>query len=184
VTAEDVLGLIPELELIDDGELRAKTVEVWLRACELAGVDRLEDALDLAPGLPDRELGVEHVRSVIRLAVETARTLRDVYDAPIDVDVVAAGAALHDACKVLEYAAAEPGTPRGRSLHHAISGAALALAAGLPVEVVHVVAYHSAHGVEKSLECQVVTALDEVSFDALARRSMGLTLHQFVTGAH
>jgi putative nucleotidyltransferase with HDIG domain len=184
VTAEDLLALIPELELIGDDELRAKTVEVWLRACELAGADRLEDALFLAPGLDEPELGLEHVRSVIRLAVDTAVTLRDVYDAPIDVDVVAAGAALHDVCKVVEYAPAEAGTIRGRGLHHAISGAALALAAGLPPEVLHVVAYHSDHSVDKSLEAHVVTALDEVSFDALIRRAKGITIRQYVTGSH
>ncbi|MBI3968607.1 MAG: HD domain-containing protein [Chloroflexi bacterium] len=184
--AAEVLATIPELELIEDAELRSKVVAAWIRAWEMCGVERLDQAIKLAKPVDDPSIGVLHVRSVIRLTTEAARTLRDVYGVEINVDYVAAGAALHDVCKPVEYTAKHPGTPRGDYVHHAITGAAIALEVGLPIEIVHIVAYHSHFGdsVDRSLEGHLVHALDDLSFDAMIRKHSGLSMRQFIAAHH
>jgi putative nucleotidyltransferase with HDIG domain len=180
----EVLRVIPELELIEDEELRRRVVQVWVRAYELSGADDLRGAIFLTDSVRDPEAGVEHVRAVIRLAVDAARTLRDGYGAAIDVGHVAAGAALHDVCKIVEYAPAAEGTTRGGVVHHAVMGAALALELGLPAEVAQIVEYHSSvpAGVDRSLEAHVVAAVDHLSFDAVIRRVAGLSLAEYTRG--
>lgn len=181
-TPEAVLAVLPELDLIGDPALREAAVAVWCRAWEISGAAALEQALVLFPGIADAATGVLHVRSMIRLAVEAATTMRDVYGIPIDVDVAAVGAALHDVGKLIEFAPSAGGTPRGPLLHHAVTGAGLALEAGLPPEIVHIIAYHSrfGEGVDRSLECRLVTGLDDASVDGLVRRASGLSLQQYV----
>ncbi|MBI3965503.1 MAG: HDIG domain-containing protein [Chloroflexi bacterium] len=179
-----VRELLPEVELVEDAELRDKVIEVWVRAWELSGFARFEDGMMMGKSLRDSQAGLAHIRATARLSIDAARTLRDTFGFQIHVDYVAAGALLHDVCKQVEYIEPAAGTFRGDVLHHSITGAHLALQAGLPPEVAHIVAYHSALGdsVERSFECVLVHSVDEVMADAVYRRFLGKSRRQLHSG--
>jgi putative nucleotidyltransferase with HDIG domain len=88
----------------------------------------------------------------LRATVQTALTVADVMEqffAPyyrIDRDILRCGAILHDIGKLVEFIETEKRfaySSAGRLLSHPVTGAALAMKHGLPLEVVHIVAYHS-----------------------------------------
>ena len=103
----------------------------------------------------------------------------------ISMDVLLAGALVHDASKLYEYGAtgddAEPGevddagkTAIGRLLGHPHYGVHVAAAAGLPVEVQHLVLAHSPRSAVEpaTMEAEIVTRVDRAA--AAAIRSRGL----------
>jgi putative nucleotidyltransferase with HDIG domain len=88
---------------------------------------------------------------------------------PIDLDVVVAGAILADVGKLLEYEKVEGRavqSERGRFLRHPFTGVALAMEAGVPDRVCHIIAAHADEGslVKRSTEATIVHHADFMSF--------------------
>jgi hypothetical protein len=103
-----VEATFPELDAIDDPELRAGVVAAWRDAATDAGVTDL----DAVPWLPpvERDLGivgeerlVDHVRDVTACARALAATLADRRGADVDRDLLVAGALVHDVSKLAEF---------------------------------------------------------------------------------
>lgn len=166
--------LWPELEWIGDPELREAVTGTWMRALqesplEPADLDQVPFTL-LVPDCPATFM--QHKRCVVHIARHGAEAMRlfmgDSLD--IDLDVVVAGAILADVGKLLEYEKAPDGTlrqsARGRRLRHPFTGVALALAAGVPDEVCHVIAAHAAEGdlVHRSTEAIIVHHADFMAY--------------------
>lgn len=174
--AKSAAGLFPELSLIKDRELRAKVAATWQDAIDSGGwkpedLRRIPFTL-LIPGVKF-DL-VHHTRAVTQTAVRIAETLRENYGAAIklDMDILVAGAILHDVGKLLEYA--KQGKVIGKSdfgalLRHPFSGQALAYKHGLPASVLHMIAYHSKEGDlgKRIAEAIVVHHADFVNFEPL-----------------
>jgi putative nucleotidyltransferase with HDIG domain len=88
---------------------------------------------------------------------------------PIDLDVVTAGAILADVGKLLEYEVVDGEarqSERGRALRHPFTGVALALEAGVPHAVCHIIAAHAAEGdlVRRSTEATIVHHADFMAY--------------------
>ena len=169
----DILALFPEFEEIKNEELRAKAIRATILAMEAGGWS-LEDA-DKAPVTVNWDCSsnlIEHVRKVTSVCIHTYEEVAPFYKAngvPFDRDTVVAGALLHDIGKWTEFALVD-----GKPVHsdtadlmrHPLSGAILADRAGLPLNIVHLIATHSFEGDKsyKTAESAFVRTLDDFVF--------------------
>jgi len=136
-----VRALFPEVEEIRDAALADKIVQLWTRVWVESGWSDLRD-VPKNDQIRDVSL-VQHVRGVTRAAQALARIAVELYPGvSIDMDVLIAGALLHDASKPLESAPSGK-THAGKLLPHAYLAAHFALEAGLPHEIVHIILTHS-----------------------------------------
>lgn len=167
-------SLFPEINLITSEDLRKKVKAVWKDAIESGGWGWEEiDSIPFTLLIPDCKIGlIAHTRAVTMTALAIARTLSDNYGDKIgiDYDLLIAGSLLHDVGKLLEYVKEQGRVNKsqfGNLLRHPFSGQALAYKHGLPVEVLHMIAYHSKEGDlgKRSVEAIIVHHADFVNFE-------------------
>ena len=169
-----VLEDLPELNNCKDKDLMKKAVEAWSIALAYSSFKRLSDLPGCAmPGIACLKHGGQniHLRGVAKFAVGIANHMRELEkNVDINDDFVLVGALCHDLGKAWELDpvnqerwAADPSRVGDASMRHPIFGAAIAMMAGLPEGVTHIVACHSAEGekVVRSLECNIVVQADE-----------------------
>lgn len=170
---ENIVALFPEFSEIENDDLRAKAIRATILAME-AGGWTLETA-DKAPVTVNWDCScnlIEHVRKVTHVCLRAYEELAPFYQAngvPFDRDTVVCGALLHDIGKWTEFALVD-----GKPVHsdtadlmrHPLSGAILADRAGLPMNIVHLIATHSFEGDKsyKTAESAFVRALDDFVF--------------------
>jgi len=167
----DILSLLPEIDMIGDHALREQVANVWDVALERSSFD---DLRSIPFTLLIEELDdtlIEHTGRVTRTAIAAGKARGDV-----DMDIVVAGAILHDVGKVLEY---EPGpggvvvkSEMGKRLRHPVSGASLAQELGLPLGVVHIIAAHAGEGnmVSRTPEAILIHHCDMIDFETTKAR--------------
>jgi putative nucleotidyltransferase with HDIG domain len=155
---ESVERLWPELEWIQNPELRDSTLLTWIRAFEDSPLE--PDDLE------------EHKRCVVHIARRSAEAMQAFLGRAlrIDMDVVIAGSILADVGKLLEYervGGEAVQSERGKALRHPFTGVHLAMACGVPDEVCHIIATHAAEGdlVTRSTEAFIVHHADFMSFE-------------------
>jgi putative nucleotidyltransferase with HDIG domain len=176
---ERLMELVPEFNLIQDEELREKTAKTWEAATEEGGWT-LDDLTRLPFTLlinPCPASFIEHVRAVTLTAVRAAEVFAAIYGdrLPVDVDLLVAGALLHDVGKLLEYRNRDDGmtvkTRVGELLRHPFTGMELAARFGLPIEVQHIIAAHAGEGdkVNRTTEATLVNHADFMSFHSIQR---------------
>jgi putative nucleotidyltransferase with HDIG domain len=173
---EKIMELLPEIGLIKQDDLREKVVSVWQDAIELGGWKAGDlKRIPFTLLIPECKFDiVMHTRAVTKTAVAIAKELLENYgDAvDIDMDILVAGAVLHDVGKLLEYVE-EGGTVKksdsGKLLRHPFSGQALAYKHGIPFEILHMIAYHSKEGDlgKRITEAIVIHHADFVNFEPL-----------------
>jgi hypothetical protein len=169
----EVQELWPELEWIENAELRRQVTDTWVKAFERSPLEP-EDLHQipftlLVPNCPATFM--EHKRCVVHIAREGARAMQQFLGRAltIDMDTVIAGAILADVGKLLEYEK-EGGvtrqSARGKALRHPFTGVALALECGVPDAACHCIAAHAAEGdlVKRSTEATIVHHADFMSF--------------------
>jgi len=171
-----VRSAFPELDAIDDDDLRAGVVDAWATA--MAEND-IED-LGAVPWFPpaQRDLGlddeylVDHVRDVTGCAVALVESLAEYRDADVSMDTVVAGALVHDVSKLAEFDGIAE-TAVGDLLGHPHYGVHLVARAGLPVELAHVVLSHTGRTTVEpaTLEAEIVRRADEVAAAAIRSRA-------------
>jgi putative nucleotidyltransferase with HDIG domain len=168
-----VLKLWPELEWIQDAELREKVTKTWDLALERSPLTA--DDLNHIPftllvaNCPTTFM--EHKRCVVHIARKAAQSMTEFMGnaLPIDHDTVIAGAILADVGKLLEYEKADGKTrqsKRGEMLRHPFTGVALAMECGVPDAVCHIIAAHAAEGdlVKRTTEAYIVHHADFMAF--------------------
>jgi putative nucleotidyltransferase with HDIG domain len=170
---EAVERLWPEIEWIEDPQLREQVKQTWIKALEESPLDP-DDLLEipftlLVPDCPTSFMA--HKRCVVHIARPAALAMQEFLgDAlTIDLDTVIAGAILADVGKLLEYEKVDGEvrqSDRGKSLRHPFTGVALALSCGVPDEVCHIIAAHAAEGdlVKRTTEAFIVHHADFMSF--------------------
>jgi len=176
---EKLLELLPEFNLIQDADMREKTLQTWELAMAESGwtldeLTRMPFTLLLNPCPASY---IEHIRAVTLVAIRAAEVFDQVYGArmPVDMDVLISGGLLHDIGKLLEYEGREDGmtvqTHEGKLLRHPFSGMTLAARCGLSAEVQHVIAAHASEGdkVNRSTEATLVNHADFISFHSMQR---------------
>ena len=171
----EVYKLWPELDWIQDDDLRSKTAKAWELALErsvLTPQDLQRIPFTLLAG-PDLKVSfMAHKRCVVHVARESALKMIDFFgdELPIDLDVVIAGAILADVGKLLEYELDQDGKSfqgtYGKYLRHPFSGVSLAESCGVPPEVCHIIAAHAGEGnlVKRSTEAYIVHHADFMTF--------------------
>ena len=169
-----IYKLWPELEWIQDSELRASTAKTWEIALErsVLSADDLHTIpfTLLVPGL--KVSFMAHKRCVVHVARASAEKMNAFFkdDLPAEMDVVIAGAILCDVGKLLEYELDDSGRAvqgtYGKYLRHPFSGVSLAEACGVPPAVCHIIAAHAAEGdlVKRTTEAYIVHHADFMTF--------------------
>ncbi len=166
--------LWPELQWINDQDLRHKVTQTWVRALELSPLNpddlqRIPFTL-LVPNCPTTFM--EHKRCVVHIACKAAESMKEFMGTalPVDMDTVIAGAILADVGKLLEYEKCEGGktrqSKRGEFLRHPFTGVALAMECGVPDAVCHIIAAHAGEGdlVKRSTEAIIVHHADFMAY--------------------
>jgi len=172
---ENVLALWPELEWIQNEDLREKTAKTWELALDRSvlstdDLNRIPFTLLCGPDL--KVTFMDHKRSVVHIARDAAQKINDMYHGELtaDLDVVIAGAILADVAKLLEYVLDENGKAiqgtYGKYLRHPFSGVSLAEECEVPAEVCHIIATHAAEGnlVKRTTEAYIVHHADFMTF--------------------
>ena len=172
---EEVLKLWPELEWIEDEQLREKTAKVWEMALERSvltvdDLNRIPFTLLVGPDL--KVTFMDHKRSVVHIARDAGNKINEMYHGELtcDMDVLISGAILCDVGKLLEYELDENGNAvqgtYGKYVRHPFSGVSIAEEAGIPPEVCHIIAAHAGEGnmIKRTTEAYVVHHADFMTF--------------------
>ena len=178
----EVLKLWPELDWIENQQLRENTAKVWESALEKsvltpADLNRIPFTLLCGPDL--KVSFMAHKRSVVHISLESGKKMNEFYgdELPVDMDVLIAGAILADVGKLLEYVLDENGKAvqgsYGKYLRHPFSGVSLAESCGVPPEVCHIIAAHAGEGnmVKRSTEAFIVHHADFMTFLPFKQKS-------------
>ena len=172
---QEVLALWPEIEWINDADLRTKTAKVWESALEKSvltpeDLKRIPFTLLCGPDL--RVTFMDHKRAVVHIARDSGNKMNEFFgdELPVNMDVLISGAILADVGKLLEYILDEKGNAiqgsYGKFLRHPFSGVSLAESCGIPPEVCHIIAAHAGEGdmVKRSTEAYIVHHADFMTF--------------------
>jgi len=177
---DEVKRIWPELEWIEDEDLRARVTDCWERAFELSplepgDLETIPFTLKV-PGCPVSFMA--HKRLVVHIVRDSGLKVREFCgDAlPVDMDVLIAGAILADVGKLLEYESDGAGgtrqSARGKYLRHPFTGVTLAMDCGLPDAVAHIVATHAGEGnmVARTTEAWIVHHADFMTYEPFVKR--------------
>ena len=141
-----ILTCFPHIREIVDADLRQQVCCAWRQAWGASDYPRLEDVSQWEPAREALGISnVAHTNGVVQCALAMADALQATQALHIDRDTLIAAAVLHDLDKICLFHAAD-GRPTelGRRLGHVLTGVHLAMAAGLPLAVVHAISAHSA----------------------------------------
>jgi hypothetical protein len=161
--------LFPELAEIGDPTLRQAVVEIWDELWDMSAYEQLED---VRVSLKIDYEQLKHTQGVLRAALACADIWSEVHGAQFDRDTLIAGALLMDASKLVETepdpAGGHCASSIGANLPHATYVAHLALARGVPLEVVHVITCHSPNGgrAPRTPEAQLLDWIDQADISA------------------
>jgi len=177
---DEVKRIWPELEWIQDQDLRRKTTDCWVRAFEYspltpADLEKIPFTL-LVPNCPVSFMA--HKRAVVHVARDAASTCEKFFGEalPVDMDVLIAGAILADVGKLLEYESDGAGgstqSARGKYLRHPFTGVSVAMECGLPDAVSHIIATHAGEGnmVARTTEAWLVHHADFMTYEPFVKR--------------
>jgi hypothetical protein len=170
---KSVLTLWPELEWIEDRDLREKTARTWeiaLKSSVLKASDLEQIPFTLLiPGI--KVSFMDHKRCVVHMVRECGQKIKEFFgkELPVNMDVLISGAILADVGKLLEYELDGKKTVQGKYgkyLRHPFSGVSLAEQAGIPPEVCHIIAAHADEGnlIKRSTEAYIVHHVDFMTF--------------------
>jgi len=172
---QEILNLWPEIDWIQNSELKEKTAKTWELALErsvLTADDLRRIPFTLLCGPDLKVTFMDHKRSVVHIARKAGETVNAMYhgELPVDMDVLIAGAVLADVGKLLEYVLDDNGKAvqgdYGKYIRHPFSGVSLAEECGVPAEVCHIIATHAGEGnmVKRTTEAYLVHHADFMTF--------------------
>jgi len=172
---KEVLELWPELNWIQNNDLREKTAKTWELALEksvLTSEDLKRIPFTLLCGPDLKVTFMDHKRPVVHIARAAGEKINAMYHGELtaDMDVLIAGAILCDVGKLLEYVLDKNGKAvqgsYGKYLRHPFSGVSLAEQCGVPAEVCHIIAAHAGEGdlIKRSTEAYIVHHADFLTF--------------------
>ena len=186
IKREEIEALLKEmLDRIEDVELRRKVVDAWMLGIERGGWESVAQLGEMPFTLVADTRGVnfiEHTLAVTKSAVGMAESQTASYSKMpyrIDMDRLIAGGLLHDVGKLREIERQSDGSHvrsrNGRLERHPISGAVLAAEAGLPEEIINIIACHAREGEGRPqvVETVLIHQADFATFNPLVMMSDG-----------
>ncbi|MBU0489837.1 MAG: HDIG domain-containing protein [Bacteroidetes bacterium] len=150
---ENVFGEL--LSLIQDQDIRNKTVDAWVLAAEQGGWTKPEELEKMPFTLLTDCRGInliEHTIAVTKGAIGLANSITSTYAVPwwnMNMDFVVAGGLLHDVGKLDEFELVDGEYRKslaGKCARHPISGATIASKVDLPLEIINIIACHAKEG--------------------------------------
>ena len=173
---EQVLDLLPEIDEIQDSDLKEKVIACWAEAMEYRDwkVKELRSIPFTLLAENVQIYFIEHVRTCTKMAIAVDKVLDQAYagrKTPVNRDYLIAGSLLADVGKLLEFDKKPDGTvfksDYGKHIRHPFSGVGLAFKHGVPSEVMHVIAVHSKEGAgeKRSPEAIIFHHVDFIDFD-------------------
>lgn len=174
ISAEKWLELLPEFIEISDPTLRELALKATQLAAEKGGWT--EETVELVPvtvNYPGCSCNlIRHVRKVVQTCLADYSLLCEFYEQngyPMDRDMVACGALLHDIGKFTEFALRDGQPVHSESavlMRHPLAGAIIAAEAGLPDVIVNLIATHSFEGDRsaRTREADFVRTIDDFVF--------------------
>lgn len=171
---ENVKKLWPEIEWIEDSELKEKVYKAWdyaIKESVLSEKDLEEIPFTLL--IPNCKVSfMAHKRCVVHLCEKAAEIMPQFFkeELPINKDYLRAGAILIDIGKLLEYDLQDGKltvSSTGKLLRHPFTGVAIAKMFDLPDEVCHIIAYHSKEGdlAKRSPEAYIAFHADFMAYE-------------------
>lgn len=175
-----------QLEKIKDPNLRAKVVEIWADTAEKGGwkTDELEK-IPFTLLTDTKGIGlIEHTITITEGALGLANSMKENYkEMPfkINFDWLIAGGLLHDVGKLVEIEKTDKGYRKsysGKCARHPISGAIVVAQAGLPEEIVNIVACHAKEGEGRPqrVETVLIHQADFAVFNPMVMLENGLLI--------
>jgi len=171
---DEVKKIWPEIEWIQDPELKESVYKTWEHAIEQS-VLTADDLTKIPFTLLIKDCKVtfmEHKRAVVHIAVESAKIMDKFFGKklPINMDILIAGSILIDVGKLLEYVMEDGKAVVGKTgklLRHPFTGVGLAMMFGVPDEVCHMIAVHSKEGDlgKRTVEGIIVHHADFISYE-------------------
>ena len=171
---EKVKKLWPEIDWIQDEELKEKVTLCWVYAIENSVLEP-EDLEKIPFSLLIQNCNItfmNHKRTVVQLSVDMAKRMQENFgdEIVINMDYLIAGAILIDVGKLLEYEIVDEKLSTsnfGKYVRHPFSGVGIAQHFGVPPEVLHMIGTHSKEGDvgKRSVESQIIHHADFVSFE-------------------
>ncbi|MFW9917659.1 MAG: HD domain-containing protein [Candidatus Thorarchaeota archaeon] len=168
---EYLYGLFPEINEIGDSDIRERVIRTFSEAMKRGGWDTM-DGIPFTLLIPDLKVDLaQHIQAVTRIAIQIALEIIQ-YDISLNMDYLLAGALLHDVGKLVEYTKEGNkivASKTGKLLRHPTTGAWLALEAGLPAEIAHIIYCHSWEGdkLSRSPEAHIVHQADFAFFEPI-----------------
>lgn len=170
-----VVELIPEIDMIQDADLKEKTIIAWVKSWRESSFKDLSDVPAALDETKDKITQIDHLRAVTHIAIGIADSLAKILSfIKIDKDVLIAGAICHDLGKCFEYDPvnqekwkADPNSEGKPAIRHSVYGVHLALSVGFPVEIAHIMGAHSMEGrfLQRSLPNTVINFADHVFWE-------------------
>ncbi len=174
-----------QLARIGDPALRGMAVRVWVDAAEGGGW-KPEDLEQIPFTLLTNAWGinlVQHTIAVTEGACALADAITSSMEVPYEInrDWLVVGGLLHDVGKLLEYERVDGAIRKSRNgacLRHPVSGSIAAGKAGLPVEIINMIACHAKEGdgAPKRIETVLIHQADFATFDPLQMLEKGLLI--------
>lgn len=177
---QSVVDSLPELDEIQDTQLRDKVVDAWaysLNKSSFTSIDQIRASGN--PDTPKLRSGTQtdHIRGVTQLTIALADTLvKQFTQLPINRDLLIACALCHDVGKPFEFDPKNqqrwkknPAAEGFPAIRHTQFGTHVCLTIGLPEEVCHAAGCHSGEGelVKRSLHVMLVHQADVAFWTAL-----------------
>jgi putative nucleotidyltransferase with HDIG domain len=165
---------LPLINNISDKNLRDLVFQIWATLVRESPYHDIGEAPNFTKELmgDDDETLVRHTNTVVKMSDAVARVFHQAYGTTINYDTLLAGAILHDVDKLLLYERKGDSvelTALGRTVPHGEYGARVAEQAGLPQEVVNIIASHSPtqrKSLPASIEAVIVGCCDEATFQS------------------
>lgn len=180
---KELMEIWPEIEWIQDLDLKEKVYQTWEYALEQSVLSAKD--LQVIPFTLLIEnctvTFMDHKRVVVHLAVEIAKAMQRFFgeQLPINMDYLIAGAILIDVGKLIEYVLEDERAvvgDTGKLLRHPFTGVGLAMRFGVPDEICHMIATHSKEGDlgKRTTESIIVHHADFVSFEPFKAETLRL----------
>jgi len=186
IAAQDIERIFAnQLARIRDDKLRRQVVETWLLGCKEGGWTSVEELRKMPFTLLTDTKGVGfivHTIAVTEGALALVKAQADNYGRmpyEVNLDRLIAGGLLHDVGKLVETEPDGRGgyqiSLSGRCTRHPVSGSMLAARAGLPMEIINIIACHAREGEGRPqvLETIFIHQADFATFDPLAMMNKG-----------
>lgn len=165
INKDELIKVLPQFNLLTDNGLKEEIINIWIETCKKADWNNLLD-IPFGPGSDPVKFGfIHHVALVTQYTYDVAIEYNKMEEKKLNVDYAVAGALLHDVCKIVEYSANGGRTKWGNMVTHAIYGVGICESHKIPIEIIHIVASHTAKlsMSNKSPEAIIVSKCDSIA---------------------